>query len=94
MPKIAARIDLEHIRAIVAVAKWYHSRRALMTLKRHFPPGIRYFIKTYEPGGFERANWPQKAQVARRVLKEWRAIPRYLAQGHIAEISCQDGFYV
>jgi uncharacterized SAM-binding protein YcdF (DUF218 family) len=94
IPKIVAQIDLVRVQVVVAVAKWYHSRRALMTLKRHFPPGIRYAIITYEPEGFERAIWQCTAQVVGRVLKEWHAIPRYLAQDHIAEISWQNGFYI
>jgi uncharacterized SAM-binding protein YcdF (DUF218 family) len=94
LPDIAARIGLNGIRSVVAVAKWYHSRRAVMTLKRHFPPGTRYYVASYEPDGFERANWHRREPVVRRVIKEWHAIPRYLEQGYIAEISWQDGFYV
>ena len=94
LPEIAACIELNEIRSVVAVAKWYHSRRAVMTLKRHFAPGTRYAVASYEPDGFERANWHRREQVAQRVLKEWHAIPRYLANDHIAEIHYQDGFYV
>ncbi len=42
LPEIAARLDLGSIRAITVVVKWYHSRRCLMTLKRHLPAVIRY----------------------------------------------------
>jgi uncharacterized SAM-binding protein YcdF (DUF218 family) len=86
LPAIAARIDLPCIEAIVVVAKWYHCRRAAMTLRRHLPPGIRYQTTTYEPEGFARRDWHLDAAIARRVLKETKNIPRYLALGHIAEI--------
>ena len=86
LPAIAARIDLQCIEAIVVVAKWYHCRRAAMTLRRHLPPGIRYYTITYEPEGFARRDWHLDAAIARRVRKEIQAIPRYLELGHIAEI--------
>jgi len=86
LPKIAARIHLESIKAVVAVAKWYHCRRAIMTLKRYFPQGIRYFTKSYEPSGVTRSDWYLSEEATNRVLKEWQCIPEYLKQGHIAEI--------
>ena len=86
LPKIAARVELERIQTIVVVTKWYHCRRAMMTLKRYLPPHIRYFASTYEPSGFTRAGWYLDLEAARRILKEWRNIPQYLKQGHIAEI--------
>ena len=86
LPAIAAQIDLQCIEAIAVVAKWYHCRRAAMTLRRHLPPGIRYYTITYEPEGFPRRNWRLDAAIARRVLKETSNITSYLALGHIAEI--------
>jgi len=86
LPAISARIDLHCIEAIVVVAKWYHCRRATMTLRRHLPPGIRYYAMTYEPEGFARRDWHLDGAIVRRVRKEMSNIPRYLALGHIAEI--------
>jgi uncharacterized SAM-binding protein YcdF (DUF218 family) len=86
LPLIADRIGLAHIAAIVVVAKWYHCRRAVMTLKGQLPAGIRYYTRTYEPDVVRRADWHLDPEAARRVLKEWRAIPRYLARGDIAEV--------
>jgi uncharacterized SAM-binding protein YcdF (DUF218 family) len=85
-PEIAARMAVSDIRSVIAVTKWYHSRRALMTLKRHLFPGVRYYAATYEPDGYARENWHHRPEVARRVLKEWQNIPRYLERGDIAEI--------
>jgi uncharacterized SAM-binding protein YcdF (DUF218 family) len=86
LPLIADEVELERIRAVVVVAKWYHCRRAVMTLKAHLPPGIRYYTRTYEPDVVRRADWHLDPEAARRVLKEWRNIPRYLARGDIAEV--------
>lgn len=87
MPLIEQKHPLVSLRLVVAICKWMHSRRALMTLKRHFPNGIRYFAHTYSPLGITRENWPQNqlAQGA-NVLKNWENIPKYLECGHIAEI--------
>jgi uncharacterized SAM-binding protein YcdF (DUF218 family) len=74
------------LRSVVAVCKWYHCRRAVMTLKAHLPEGVRYYTQTYEPEDVRRDGWPQNPQALRRVHKEWQALPRYLAQGDIAEV--------
>jgi uncharacterized SAM-binding protein YcdF (DUF218 family) len=91
---IAAQIGLDGIEAVVAVVKWYHSRRALMTLRRHFPAGTRYYAVVYDPPGCARAAWADVPEVARRVHKELAAIPRYLAAGHIVEIHRDGDAYV
>lgn len=93
-PKIAACLPLESIQAVVVVTKWYHCRRAIMTLKRHLPPGIRYFTRSYEPSDVTRQDWYLQAEAARRVLKEWQCIPAYLQQGHLAEIHREGGAFV
>jgi hypothetical protein len=90
LPAVAARLDLEAVRAVVAVVKWYHGCRALMTLKRHWPAGIRYFLSPYEPDGVARSDWWQSEGGRRRVLKEWANIPKYLERGDITAIQ-QDG---
>lgn len=89
LPLIAAKIGWEHIRAVVTLAKWYHCRRAVMTLKRHIGAGVRYYAVTYEPAGVPRRGWHLDPEARRRVLKEWDSIPRYLAQGDIAEVHQQ-----
>jgi uncharacterized SAM-binding protein YcdF (DUF218 family) len=94
LPKIEQRVDLDKLTSIVVVTKWYHCRRAMMTLKRHLPAGIRYFAATYEPQGTRRADWWQSEQSARRVLKEWDHIPQYLASGDIGALREEDGAFV
>jgi uncharacterized SAM-binding protein YcdF (DUF218 family) len=90
LPLIAARIALGEVRAVVAITKWYHCRRGVMTLKRHMPDGIRYYTATYEPAGVRRAGWHLDPEARRRVLKEWYSIPFYLARGDITEV-CRQG---
>ncbi len=94
LPRIDACIGLANLKAVVVVAKWYHCRRAMMTLKRHLPHGIRYFTKSYEPGDTTQLDWYLSEESAKRVLKEWHCIPMYLKQGHIAEIRKEGGAFV
>ena len=86
IPKLSAEVDLNSIRSIVVVTKWYHCRRAMMTLRAYMPQGIRYYARTYEPEETTQGNWFTSEQGRKRVLKEWQAIPKYLKKGDIAEI--------
>ncbi len=94
LPEIAARMDVRSITAVTAVAKWYHSRRCLMILKRHMPAGIRYYVESYEPEIVTRSGWHTEPYGRERVLKEWRYIPEYLERGNLAEVREDDGAYV
>jgi len=94
LPLIAARIALGKVRAVVAITKWYHCRRGVMTLKRHMPGGVRYYTVTYEPGGVPRTGWYLDPAARRRVLKEWHSIPLYLARGDIAKVRRQGDAFV
>ncbi len=94
LPLIDVRIGLDNIHSIVAVTKWYHARRALMTLKQHCPPGICFFATTYEPDGLPLTDWHKHPEAARRVIKEGRGIAHYLAQGDIAPVHRDTTFYV
>ena len=86
LPLLAQRVSLDRIQAIVVVTKWYHCRRAMMTLKRHLSAGIHYYTRIYEPDVVRRTSWHLDPEAARRVLKEWHNIPRYLARGDIVEV--------
>ena len=94
LPKVAAYMDLESVERVVVVTKWYHCRRAMMTLKRHLPEGIRYSTKSYESRDTARSDWYLKEESAKRVLKEWQCIPEYLKRGHIAEMRKERGTFV
>lgn len=94
LPLIEQRITLTSIQRILAVVKWQHSRRALMTLKRHFPPGVRYYAATYEVPVIGRDNWHLNPEGQERVLKNWQGIPKYLERDHIAPIVFDGEAYI
>ncbi|MFL7810537.1 MAG: YdcF family protein, partial [Anaerolineae bacterium] len=57
LPLLEERGLLQTLRSVVAVCKWYHCRRAVMTLKAHLPDGVRYYTQTYEPDDLRREGW-------------------------------------
>lgn len=81
------------INSVLAICKWMHSRRVLMTLKRNWPPGIRYYAETYAPHGVTPTNWHSNP-AASTVTHNWDCIPRYLAAGHLAELTPDGDAYV
>ncbi len=93
-PKISERIPLEKLRSIIVIAKWFHARRATMTLKAQMPTGIRYYMQTYAPENTAPENWHVEEENRQRVLKNWRGIPVYLKRGHIVEIRQIDDYWV
>ena len=95
LPLIEQVISLEAIKTVLIVAKWMHSRRALMTLKRHMPGGIRYYAYTYEPNGVTRDNWHLNPHTeGANVMKHWERIPSYVERGHIEEVRRAGDCYV
>lgn len=91
VPKIREALNIDSVQTIAAVVKWYHCRRAIMTLKQNLPIKARYYALTYEPESIGRTNWWMTDESRRRVLKEWDNIPRYLEKGYIADIQGEDG---
>lgn len=92
LPLLRSRVGA--VRTVLAVAKWMHSRRVLMTLKANWPSGIRYYAHTYAPRGVTQTNWAD-GPAADTVTHNWDCIPRYLKAGHLAEIVRDDqGGYI
>jgi vancomycin permeability regulator SanA len=92
---IEQQLPLSSVKFVLAICKWMHSRRALMTLKRHLQPGIRYYAYTYEPEGVTRQNWhSEPSKETASVLGNWDHIPEYLKWGHIAEIVRDGDCYI
>jgi uncharacterized SAM-binding protein YcdF (DUF218 family) len=83
---IKEKLGFENIRKIMVVVKHYHSRRALMTMKKHFPKWIKIFPITYEIYDFNRNNWFKKEETEKKVLSEWIKIKKYLEKGDIEEL--------
>ncbi len=93
LPKIAQKFELTNLKNVIAVAKWFHARRALMTLKRQWPQGIRYYVQNYYPIDIRLDNWHLDEFKRERVMKNWRNISYYLEKGDIAEIENSGDHY-
>jgi len=83
---IEKKLGFSNIKKIIAVVKHYHSRRALMTLKKHFPKNIELIPVTYEIYGFTKNNWHKNETGKEKAMSEWNKIPKYLKKGDIEEI--------
>lgn len=94
LPLIAQRCLLVNIRRIVVVCKWFHARRALMTMKANLPAGIRYYVQTYCPADITPDNWHTTPEKCAPVLKNWKGIGRYLGWGHLVEIQQGGDAYI
>jgi len=83
---IKKKIGFENLKKIIAVVKHYHSRRALMTLRKHFLENIELIPITYEIYGFKKDNWFESEIGKEKVMGEWNKIQKYLEKGDIEEI--------
>jgi uncharacterized SAM-binding protein YcdF (DUF218 family) len=83
---IDKEIGLGNVARVMTVVKHYHSRRALMTLRKHFPKGIGLLPYTYEVYGFTKGNWHETEEGRKKVLSEWEKIPVYLEKGNIENL--------
>jgi len=61
-------------------------RRAMMTLKKHFPKSVQFLPAPYDILGFDKDNWDDTANGQEKVMGEWRKIKEYLAKGDIEEL--------
>ncbi len=84
---IHKRIGFDKIKKIIVVVKHYHSRRALMTLKKYFPNNIKFIPIVYRVYGFTKDNWFKKEMGKKKVISEWVKIQKYLAKKDIKELS-------
>lgn len=83
---IENRLGLENVRSMLVIAKHYHVRRAMMTLKRHFPAGTVLRPFPYDALGFTCSDWHEHEIGTELVMSEWGKIPKYLAKGDLAEL--------
>lgn len=84
--KIEKCVGFDNIKKIILITKHYHSRRIAMTMKKHFPKSIKLIPITYEIYGFTKDDWSESSIGKKKVLGEWRRIPKYLAKGDIEEL--------
>ncbi|WP_395541761.1 YdcF family protein [Neotabrizicola sp. sgz301269] len=84
---IARDIGWAGLRSLAVSAKPFHMRRALMTLRRHVPPGIRLIAQPpEEPGDLSATNWWQSAQGRQRVFSELGKISEYALKGDLGDV--------
>ena len=83
---IGERFGWENVKKILVVTKHYHIRRAMMTLKKHFPDSVRLMPAPYDILGFSRDNWQDTVSGKEKVMSEWGKIKEYLAKGDIEEL--------
>jgi len=86
LEKLWSLFRYQEINSILVISKWYHSRRALMTLKAQIPKHIEISNLSYEPAECTRADWWKANESLWLVTKEWKTIPKYKEFGHLAEI--------
>ncbi|MCD4694426.1 YdcF family protein [bacterium] len=83
---IDKKFNLNNIKKIIAVVKHYHSRRALMTLKKHFSKTVEFIPVTYGIYGFTKYNWFKNEIGREEVYREFKKIQIYLDKGDIEEL--------
>jgi len=80
--------------SITAVCKWYH-RRAIHVLRTLLPDVDAFYAITWEPtyagAPVTRTNWPLNPDGKRRVVREYREIPRRIADGSFKEANKVNG---
>lgn len=77
---------LENIHSVLVVAKNYHMRRALMTLKKNFSSSVKYIPIPYSVENISRDNWYLNDDSKQKVLEEFSKIPLYLGKGDLEEL--------
>jgi hypothetical protein len=94
LPEIDATLGLDQLSSVVVITKWYHLRRAMMTLKRQLRPGVRYYTLGYEPDGCARQAWESTPESYEKVLGNMERIARYLAADHLMEVEWDGDAFV
>jgi uncharacterized SAM-binding protein YcdF (DUF218 family) len=81
-------VGLAKVARIAVVVKNGHSRRALMTLRRHMPGHIGLLVAPYVPGylGVTKADWSESEAGRKMVKGELDRIGKYLKKGDIQEL--------
>jgi len=84
LPIIDAEIGRNNIRSLIALGKVCTSVRYLMTLQRHWPE-VEKMLFAVNYFGHPIEQWPQQPVTRERILREWRKLEPYKAQGFISD---------
>jgi uncharacterized SAM-binding protein YcdF (DUF218 family) len=74
-----ARIGLAELRSILLVTIHYHSRRAIIAARRHFPTSIEIGWVCYPSKHYSSSNWRYSPHGREHVLSEVSKIEKYYA---------------
>lgn len=83
---IEEKIGWDKVKTVCGVMVNAHARRALMTMKKHFPPNVVLKACPYVFSGLPvtKDNWPEFERARKLVERELNKIETYLAKGDIA----------
>lgn len=78
IPLIEEELGFKKIKAIIFVCKTFHTRRVLMTVKKFFPAGIKYYFSPVtDERNIKKDNWWKNKVAKARVLEEVKRIGEY-----------------
>ena len=84
---IAREIGWAGLRSLAVCAKPFHMRRALMTLRRHVPPGLRLIARPpADPGDLSATTWWQTEQGRQRIFAELGKSGEYALKGDLGDV--------
>ena len=84
LPVIDAALGLRTIKSVICLGKICTARRYPMTLHRHWPE-VEKMLATINPFATPVERWHTDPEFRERVMREWRKIEPYKAQGFIAD---------
>lgn len=89
LPIIDKVINLSNIKCITAVVKDFHSRRAVMTLRKYIPKHIKILVAPYESDDprYSKKVWHESEVGREKINEEIDKIKLYLEKGHLAELN-------
>jgi uncharacterized SAM-binding protein YcdF (DUF218 family) len=84
LPVIDEKLGRDNIRSVICLGRVYSSRRYPMTLHRYWPE-VEKMLVTINPHDTPVELWHTDPLFRERVLREWRKIEPYKAQGFLVD---------
>ncbi len=84
---IEAELGWDTVNTVAICAKPFHMRRAVMTLRKHFPQHVRLIAQPpNDPGDLSAETWWQTEWGRQRVLGELGKISEYALKGDLGDV--------
>lgn len=84
---IEAELGWDTVKTVAVSAKPFHMRRALMTLRKHFPDHVRLIAQPpSDPRDLSAETWWQTEWGRKRVLGELGKISEYALKGDLGDV--------